>query len=182
MAATNNDKIRAYITGLLDEGTDLSVKENRDLAFVKFLKANPSITKTSARAAWSKIMPKLAAERGVNPETVKPRRAPKIKVDKSLITNLDPRPVDINPNYQGQPQQGQPMQGPPQQGQVITGQNWQNGQQPQQGQPFVQNYTVASTGAFWDSCYNFMRLMAPEAEPLSDQERTNLGENLVYSI
>ena len=176
---SNNDKIRAHISGLLDSGVDLSVKVNRDEAFNKFLKSNPGITKASARAAWSKIIPKLAAERGVNPDTVKPRRSPKVKVDKSLITNLDPHPADINPNYQ----QGQQ----PQQGQMQTGTNWQAGQQqgpqpgPQQGQPFQQQqfqqqYTVASTGAFWDSCYNFIRLMAPEAEPLSDQERNNLGE------
>lgn len=182
--ATNNDRIRAYVGGLLDNGADLTQKKNRDAAFDEFTKKNPDIAKASARASWSKIVPKLAAERGVDPETVKPKRSPKVKVNGRLISNLDPRPVDINPNYQ----QAQPQGGP-----VQPGVNWQQGQQQQQqfqqGAPFGgaqpqpgfrMDYTVASTGAFWDSFYNFLRMvMAPEAEGLSDQERTNLGETWV---
>jgi len=176
-AQSNNDRIRAFVGGLLDEGTDLSTTSNREQAFNDFHKKNPDIAKASARASWSKIVPKLAAERGINPDTVKARRAPKVKVDKTLITNLDPRPADINPNYQ----QGQ--QGPqgPQQGNwqwANQGQQQQFGQ-PQQGPAFQMSYSVASTGAFWDSVYNFLRLTTPDAEPLSEQERTSLGETWV---
>jgi len=154
----------------------LSSKQNREEALNDFLKRNPGIAKPSARAAWSKIAPKMAAERGIDPNTIRPKRAPKVKVDRRLLHTLDPHPVDINPNYQQQ-QQGQPG-APPQ-----PGVNWQQGQQGQpgqpQGQPFVQQYTVASVGAFWDALYNFIRLTTPDAPALTDQERTNLGETWI---
>jgi len=119
-------------------------------------------------------VPKLAAERGIDPDLVKPSRSPKVKVSKRLITNLDPRPVDVNPNMQQGQQQGQPVQA------GASGPQAQQQFPQQQGPAFRMDYTVASTGAFWDSLYNFIRLMAaPDADGLTDQERINLGETWV---
>lgn len=167
MALSQNDQIRAFFNGVYDEGADLTKKEVRAKAINDFCDKYKVQNRKSAMAAIGKILPQIAAERGIRPDAVRPTKKVKAaKYDKSLNLNINPQPVEGVQGQQQQQQQGGP--------------NWQQGSAQQQQQQFGGQqgqyiYDPETIGKFWGTLNDVVRIMITDAEALTPEQERALG-------
>lgn len=156
MALSQNEKVRATIEGAIDAGKDLTVRSERTEMINQYIKANKDASPGSIRSAFSKQIPSVVKERGLDPNKVKAQKHIKAKYDKSINMTVEGKPADINePTQKAQ----------------VGGQ-----QQPQQNQnaaPIV--YDAAGVGEMWSGLIETVRLKVPEIESLNEGQKNALG-------
>lgn len=158
MTLSQNEKVRAAIEGALDGGKDLTLRSERGELINDYIKRNPDASAGSIRSAFSKQIPAVVKERGMDPAKVKPTKHIKAKYDKTLNVQVDPKPVDM-----GGQESGQQTKGAAAPGQQPTGPN----------APIV--YTAEGIGEMWAGLIETVRIMVPEVEPLNANQKNALG-------
>lgn len=157
MALSQNEKVRASIEGAIDGGKDLTLRSERTALINDYIKRNSDASPGSIRSAFSKQIPAVVKERGLDPSKVKATKHVKAKYDKSLNIQADTKGADI---------------GETQKAQVGAGQQQQQRQTGPQA-PIV--YTAEGVGEMWGGLIETVRLKVPEIESLNAGQKTALG-------
>lgn len=156
MTLSQNEKVRAAIEGALDAGHDLTMRSERTAMINDYIKANKDASPGSIRSAFSKQIPGVVKERGLDPSKVKAAKHVKAKYDKGLNMQIDPKPADV---AQGGEQTQKAQVGAP--GQQVP------------AAPIV--YTAEGVGEMWGGLIETVRLKVPEIKSLDAGQKNALG-------
>jgi len=175
--ASLRDLVYAWITEQIDQGVDFTDKQARIESREKFLLAHPGQKKPTVEAAWSKVLTRVAKERGLAITQVKhPKRAPKEYDTAELQAEVSSEPVEVEAGQITLKQAGKGDQG--------RGGDRGKGEQEQGRRPGgdqgagreYRRYTSKAIGAFFNGLYMGIRAVIPECEPLTEAEIETLGD------
>lgn len=160
MALSKSEILRNWIKTKFDNNYDYSTKDNRTLDFKEFVDSHKEFDMKKDKPLYHAVLKKEMKHRGIDPKTYGlPPHKPIHESDMTGITTKAPAPVRIMPVVKEEKHELE---------------NTDNAESIKTQEQY--DFTASSVGLTVRSLFNFLKLMYPFLEELTQDEQDALGQ------